>query len=238
VGPSELILVRHGESVGNVEREQAEAEGAEVIPIEWRDADTPLSDHGARQADAFGRWLAEQPVPAAVWCSPYRRAHDTAQHALEAAGLALPLRVDERLRDRELGILDRLTTHGVASRYPTEADRKRELGKFYYRPPGGESWVDVALRVRSFLRDLATDGTVLVCSHDAVIFLFRYVLQGLEERTLLTLANRESVPNASVTRFARSGTDWELVEFGTVDHLVQHGVEPTHHGAGADGPTH
>lgn len=238
MSPSELILVRHGESVGNVEREEAERSGAEVIPIEWRDADTPLSEHGAKQADALGRWLGEQPVPAAVWCSPYRRAHDTAQRALAAAALDVRLRIDERLRDRELGILDRLTTHGVASRYPTEATRKRELGKLYYRPPGGESWADVALRVRSFLRDLAADGSVLICSHDAVIWLFRYVLQDLDERTLLTSAAHAMVPNTSVTRFVRTAEGWELVEFGATDHLDRYGVEATHHGAEIDGPAY
>ena len=39
--------------------------------------------------------------------------------------------------------------------YPDEAKRRDLLGKFYYRPPGGESWADVALRIRSVL---ATEG--------------------------------------------------------------------------------
>ena len=69
--------------------------------------------------------------------------------------LAKVFAVDERLRDRELGILDALTAHGVDVRLPAEAARRRWLGKFYYRPPGGEAWTDVALRLRSFLRDAA-----------------------------------------------------------------------------------
>jgi len=35
-----------------------------------------------------------------------------------------------------------------------EAARRARLGKLYYRPPGGESWADVALRLRSFLSEL------------------------------------------------------------------------------------
>ncbi len=66
---------------------------------------------------------------------------------------------DERLRDRELGILDRLTRLGVKTRYPDEAERRLWLGKLYYRPPGGESWADVALRLRSILDELNTLGT-------------------------------------------------------------------------------
>ena len=82
-------------------------------------------------------------------CSPYLRAVETARLAL---GAEAAVTIDERLRDRELGILDALTARGVDARLPQEAARRRWLGKFYYRPPGGEAWTDVALRLRSFLR--------------------------------------------------------------------------------------
>jgi broad specificity phosphatase PhoE len=238
VSLTEIVLVRHGESAGNVAREVAETSGDEVIDIEWRDADTPLSEHGRAQAEALGKWLGEldpDHVPVQVWSSPYVRARDTAVIATQTAGLDLPVVLDERLRDRELGILDRLTSSGVRNRYPSEAARRRTLGKFYYRPPGGESWADVALRIRSFLRDLAAADRVLVAAHDAVILLFRYVLEVLDEAALLELAAQDSVGNASVTRLVRAPhAAWEIVEFGTVDHLSRHGVEPTHHGAETD----
>ena len=76
-------------------------------------------------------------------------------------------RLDERLRDRELGILDRLTSAGVEARFLEEGERRRWLGKFYYRPPGGESWADVVLRLRSLLADLDREHpgqeVLLVC---------------------------------------------------------------------------
>jgi 2,3-bisphosphoglycerate-dependent phosphoglycerate mutase len=241
VSLTELILVRHGESAGNVAREHAEASGEDVIAIEWRDADTPLSDHGRAQAEALGAWLRERAAPIGqVWSSPYVRARDTAQLALDAAGLAHPITLDERLRDRELGVLDRLTSVGIRRRQPEEAERRRRLGKLYYRPPGGESWADVALRLRSFLHDVeagpARTGSAVIASHDAVILLFRYVLEGLDEATLMELAATASVGNASVTRLVRPTVDsaWQLADFGAVDHLHQHGVEPTHHGAQVD----
>jgi broad specificity phosphatase PhoE len=245
MGPTELLLVRHGESAGNVARERAEAGGAEVIDIEWRDADTPLSEHGREQAAALGDWLAERAGGLReVWSSPYLRARDTVQIALDAAGMTQPVRIDERLRDRELGVLDRLTSTGVRDRFPDEAARRRTLGKLYYRPPGGESWADVALRLRSFLRDLQAGswppGSVLVSCHDAVILLFRYVLERLGEASLLELARSSSVGNASVTRLVRAGTDgvWRLADFGAVEHLRERGVAPTHHGAESDAQPH
>jgi broad specificity phosphatase PhoE len=243
VSVTELLLIRHGESAGNVAREQAESDGAEVIDTPWRDPDAPLSEHGVAQATALGKWLAELPAdrrPAHVWSSPYLRARDTAGIALDTAGLGVRVRIDERLRDRELGVLDRLTSSGVRARHPDEAQRRRWLGKLYYRPPGGESWADVALRLRSFLAELDRGdaaGPVLITAHDAVILLFCYILQPLDEPALLELAAADSVANASVTRLVRGVDDehWRPDSFGDVSHLHRFGVEPTQHGRGADG---
>ncbi|WP_165689046.1 histidine phosphatase family protein, partial [Mycobacteroides abscessus] len=94
-------------------------------------------------------------VPVALWVSPYLRAQQTIALALAAGGLAEPpKRVDERLRDRELGVLDRLTRTGVRNRFPEEEARRQWLGKYYHRPAGGESWADVMLRLRSVLVDV------------------------------------------------------------------------------------
>lgn len=234
MGLTELVLVRHGESEGNLARKFAESRGEEAIDLEWRDADTPLSERGRAQAQALGGWVAELPRerrPVEIWSSPYVRAYETARIAAEVANLQLPVSVDERLRDRELGVLDLLTGAGVRARYPDEAARRRSLGKLYYRPPGGESWTDVALRLRSYLGDLDSgtehSGPILVASHDVVILMFRFVLESLDERTLLDVAAEGSVGNASVTRLVRDVAEgrWSVAEFGTVGHLHQRGVE-------------
>jgi broad specificity phosphatase PhoE len=239
----DLILVRHAESVGNVAREIAESSGAEVIDIAQRDADVPLTERGETQAKALGSRLAEinerTPIER-IWLSPYQRTRITAAIAAEQAGLDAERREDERLRDRELGLLDRLTSHGIRNRYPDEAARRRYLGKLYYRPPSGESWSDVALRLRAFLTDrtLLRDregagGAELVVTHDAVILLVRYILEGMSEQQLLELAHGESVANASITwlRPGPAGGRWQLHEFGTDEHLDRHGAPTTQHGA-------
>ena len=232
-----LTLVRHGESEGNVARERAEASRSDVVDIGPRDADVALTATGAEQARALGRWLAGRGTapPSIAITSPYRRARRTLELALDEAGVALVPMVDERLRDRELGILDKLTGRGVVARFPDEAARRRHLGKLYYRPPGGESWADVALRVRSWLTDvdrLPADGELLVATHDAVIMLVRYVCEGLDEDVLMHLARTESLPNASVTRFHRADAAgrWQLAEFGTDTHVAEHGARRTEHG--------
>ncbi|GAT89525.1 phosphoglycerate mutase [Paenarthrobacter nicotinovorans] len=240
-GAVELLLVRHGESEGNLAATEARLAGAEVIAVPARDPDVNLSGTGQDQAKALGTALsriAEDMRPDAVVSSPYARARQTAEIAVQTAGWPVKVLTDERLRDRELGILDRLTSRGVENRYPDEAERRLWLGKLYYRPPGGESWADVALRLRSVLDELNTLGSgqrvMLVC-HDAVILLVRYVLEGMSEEEILDLASTTSVLNASITRYVRptGSGHWELESFNVADHLTEQGVTVTEHAGDA-----
>ena len=237
----ELVLVRHGESLGNQAAQQAALAGAEVIVVGQRDADVGLSPTGFEQARALGAGLAPlltDGTPVAVWSSPYARALQTAQVAIEAAGADATVVFDERLRDRELGVLDLLTRTGVARRFPLEAERRQWLGKFYHRPPGGESWADVALRLRSFLSDLpnaTTADRVVLVVHDAVVMLFRYILEGLDEHGLLQAGAAEPVRNASITVLERAeGQHWRLQRYNDVAHLERHGAAVTEHGGEPD----
>ena len=234
---NELYLVRHGESIGNVAATQAEVDQLDAIPIDIRDADVPLSATGEEQARALAEWLAEQRDAIDLyWVSPYLRARQTLQIALGEDAASTRVVIDERLRDRELGILDLLTRRGVARLHPEETDRRRHLGKFYHRPPGGESWADVALRLRSFLGDaMAADGdTALLVAHDAVVMVFLYLLLGLPEPELLDFAAANTVLNASVTHLVRDDDGWKLVEFSSVHHLTREGAEVTVHPGSPD----
>lgn len=204
--PTQLILVRHGQSIGNLADEQARAARAPRLDLEFRDADVPLSDTGREQAEALGRHLAKLPdteLPEAVVSSPYRRAAETAELAIQTWGGEVDLLVDERLRERDLGVFDGMTRFGIQEEYAAEAQRRDLIGKFYYVPPSGESWCDVSLRVRSIIRDLAGwDGRrVWLFTHQAVIMSFRYVLENLTERELLDIDRSERLPNCSMTRY-------------------------------------
>ncbi len=236
MGVRELLLVRHGESEGNVAAADAHSAGAEEIDVPARDADVGLSDLGRAQAEAVGAALAglsAEDRPQVMACSPYRRATETARLACETAGLVLPLRVDERLRDRELGVLDRLTERGVAARHPEENARRRWQGKFYHRPSGGESWADVLLRLRTWLSDADRDlagRRVLVVSHDVVILLLRYLCEGLDEKGVLELASTTPLHNAALSRYARDADGgWTIAAYDEVQHLRTAGLTVTEH---------
>lgn len=209
-GPRSLWFVRHGQSEGNVIRDDAERRNAERFDFGVRDPDVPLSDLGRRQAEAFGQWLAEQPPethPDAVLVSPYHRAGETADLVLAAAGLTGVRRgVDERLRDREMGEWDGLTWRGIVARFAEEAERAKLVGRFFHRPAAGESWADMCLRLRTFLADVARelDGArVLVVSHDVVIQLVRVVLEGLDEAAAVELVHGTAYANCGLSTFDR-----------------------------------
>jgi len=221
--PQQLWIVRHGQSAGNVARDTAEAAGLPLIDIATRDVDTPLSALGERQAEALGRWfgqMAEPERPSVVLCSPYLRARTTAQLLLDAAGTApdtVTFLADERLREKEFGILDRLTRFGITRKYPELSDQRGHVGKFYFRPPGGESWCDVILRLRSVIDTITREyrgDRVLIVGHQVIVNCFRYLLERMDEGQILEIDRAGEVPNCSVTSYefdASRGKNGKLV---------------------------
>ncbi len=229
--PDALWLVRHGQSVGNVADNAAHDAGAARLDLDVRDPDVELTEAGIGQAEALGTWLRTQDVhPSVVLVSPYERAVRTAEIALREAGVNIPTVRDERLRERELGVLDGWTGLGIRQKFPDEAARRERLGKFYYRPPGGESWTDVALRVRSLmstLREEYAGARVLIVSHQAVITVFRYALEGLSEQAVLELDHTQPMANCSVTDYANVDGRLECNGYNDVSHVVAEGEQVT-----------
>ncbi|KAB0678529.1 histidine phosphatase family protein [Aureimonas leprariae] len=211
--PSRLWIVRHGESLGNVAREAAMAGDLARIDIAERDIDVPLSPLGEEQARSVGRWFASLPAdrrPEHVLSSPYRRARQTAELIAGQAGLPHDVAIDERLREKEFGILDRLTTRGILELHPEQAEFRRLLGKFYHRPPGGESWCDVVLRLRSLMDTIGLhygDRRVLIVCHQVVVLCLRYIVETLDEERILAIDREGDVANGAVTEYEadRSG---------------------------------
>jgi len=234
--PVRLWLARHGQSAGNVAAAQALAARRPVIEVADRDIDVPLSPLGGRQAAALGAWFAGQPAgeqPSIVLTSPHLRAIQTARAVIEAGHLAAtapdPI-IDERLRERELGMLNRLTKQGIAGRYPEQAELRALLGKFYYRPPSGERWCDVILRLRSVLDQVSlrwSGERILVVAHQAVVLCFRYLLEQMTEAQILEIDARTEVANCSLTAYERDADRMRLRFYNFVAPLEQAGAPVT-----------
>ena len=244
--PRSLWLVRHGESAGNVARDQALESGAEVIDIAMRDVDVPLSDRGRAQATALARWtqLRGDDRPTIVLTSPYIRAVETAAPiaaTVEVPHSQTPI-IDERLREKEFGALDRLTRAGIVARFPAEVAMRERLGKFYYRPPSGESWCDVVQRLRGVMLELQHNYAgehVAIVAHQVIVLCFRYLIEQLDEKKILAIDSLGDVANGSVTSYrfdanANHGRGGLVLEvYNSTEALEHEGVpvtaEPTAH---------
>ncbi len=209
--PDRLWVVRHGESSGNVARDAAQAARLLRIDTLGRDVDVPLSARGERQSTALGRWFARQPPgerPNVVLTSPYLRARQTAALMHGAGGLETDPSgniIDERLREKEFGIFDRLTRYGIEREHPDQAEMRSILGKFYHRPPGGESWCDVILRLRSALDTISlhhSRARVLIVAHQVVVLCLRYLLEAMTEEQILAIDGEGDVANCGLTDYA------------------------------------
>ena len=186
------------------------AAGERMIEVAVRDVDIPLSDLGHRQAEAIAHWFAAMPEeqrPEVVISSPYIRARETAAAVCRLGGVASGAKgpvIDERLREREFGILDRLTTEGIRALHPEQAEHRALLGKFYHRPPGGESWADVILRLRSALDTVSlhhAERRVLIVCHQVVVLCFRYILEELDEGGVLAIDKQAGVINCGICEY-------------------------------------
>jgi broad specificity phosphatase PhoE len=176
--------------------------------------------------------------PEVVITSPYRRALETARLATDV--VEVELLHDERLRERDLGVFDGLTGLGIRTRYPDEAERRKKLGKFYYQPPSGESWCDVALRVRSLLltwREEYAGRRVAVFTHQAVIMCHRLVLEDLSEEVLLEADRGDPLANCSMTTY-RTGADGrlELVRYNDTSAVERSAEAPVTEEPDAESP--
>ena len=101
----EIILLRHGESVGNA---QARWQGQ---------ADYPLTDKGRAQAHALAEyWLAKGVTFDLILASPQVRARDTAQIIGQA--LNVPVEFDPILRERYIGGAAGLTHDELQQKFP------------------------------------------------------------------------------------------------------------------------
>lgn len=220
--PSELIIIRHGQSARNVQKAAAKQTGSTADYSEGvRDQDTPLTPMGILQAEATGRWLAseypnfkpgqdEHTGPSryqgidTMFVSPYLRTRQTAERLMYGMGYQPKQVVEERIREIEFGIMDGLTPDGMKAKFPEEVARRKREGKYWYRAPGGESRPDVRLRGHSFLGTISRDyqeKTVVVIAHSVVVLALRSLLERWGEEQYLIVDQEDDVLNCGVTLY-------------------------------------
>jgi 2,3-bisphosphoglycerate-dependent phosphoglycerate mutase len=202
--PSSLVVLRHGESARNVAKDIAKAAGKHSFDLGLRDLETPLTKHGPWTGPRDGPLSSSRYEFDVIYSSPYNRALQTAEDITSALRNPPLLVIEERIREIEFGILDGLTTEGIQAIFPQESERRKREGKYWYRPPGGESRPDVALRVQSFLGTLTRDyrkKSALVVCHSVVVLIFRRLLERWNEDEYLKIDREQDVLNCSITDY-------------------------------------
>lgn len=199
-----LVLVRHGQSYGNVERRlDTRPPGASLTPL------------GRDQARAFARDGCHR--PALLAHSVAIRASETA--AVIGAELALPVQAMDGIHEVQVGALENRNDDEAVAEFNAIYERWH-LGELDVPLPGGETANEVLDRYVPVLTDLRMryldnddwDGDIVVVSHGAAIRLASAVLAGVDGRFVLDnhLENAQSVVLAPITEGR-----WSCLRWGT-----------------------
>lgn len=179
-----ILLVRHGESLGNVDP---------VTHQRMADHAIPLSTRGERQAREAGRQIAaffahryppvatsQAELPNAprphirLWTSPYKRTRQTADLIQEEAAEWIHDRREHILFcEQQFGLFEGVADEDLPKRFPVEYAHYQKCvqqeGKFWARMPQGESRFDVAKRVHQAFGTLHRDRNFDDIHHHVIV---------------------------------------------------------------------
>nr|XP_032825518.1 6-phosphofructo-2-kinase/fructose-2,6-bisphosphatase 3-like [Petromyzon marinus] len=137
----------------------------------------PTVSHSPQFAKALGRYIREQGLEdLKVWTSQLRRSIQTAE------ALGLPYEQWKPLNELDAGVCEDMTYDEVRDTFPDEY-ALRDVDKYLYRYPNGESYQDLVQRLEPVIMELERQENVLVVSHQAAMrCLLAYFLdKGAEE---------------------------------------------------------
>ena len=208
---TELHLIRHGESVPNVEPIIGGMRG-----------DAGLTDRGREQARLLEQRLRDEDLHAdQLYASTLPRALETAEYVARA--LRLPVQPEDELHELRPGEADGMTVDEWRRRYWPEPPGVPDS----FRPfaPGGESWASFLVRAGAAIVELVDrhpGETVVAVCHGGVIeasFSLAFGLGGTANRVSFAALN------TSITRWRHRRTDdgrreWTAVTFNDAGHLA------------------
>lgn len=197
----QVHIIRHGQTGFNTERR---LQGA--MPV-------PLNDCGRRQSHLLAQYLQSWSIDA-IYTSPRARAKETAQ--IIGKRLKRTVYEDERLAEIAFGDFEGHTFAEVAQLYPG-AYEKWESGYRRYRVPGGESRLEVQLRMEAAWRDItdagSSDTTVAIVGHSSAMMIFLAAMFAFLPST--------PVQNTSITTLERVQDIWRIKSFAETPHLAE-----------------
>jgi probable phosphoglycerate mutase len=191
-----VLLIRHGEIAGD------------AADRFIGQTDLPMSEDGEGEIRLLAGRL-EHIAFDAIYCSDMVRSRRTA--ALLAEGREIAIHSEPALREIDLGAWEGRSRSDVAKREPVEYEQRgRDIENF--RPPGGESFSDLAGRVLGFWQDLTSGdqtGTIAIAAHAGVNRVILCHVLGMPLRNLFRLAQHPACLN--IVEWDRHGPTVRLV---------------------------
>jgi broad specificity phosphatase PhoE len=199
-----LNFIRHGQSAANLEPHL----------INGRGNHHPLSTMGEQQSSLVGPWLLkEYGRPDAVVSSSAIRTCETGRLAVLAAGLDVPILIDDDLQELSQGDWTGMLRTEV---YTPEVYTRIQTEKMDFKAPNGESMNDVTERKLRAANNMP-EGNIWIFGHGIAIRSLVGAVMGWSHSEIH--AARTTMFNTSVTQFDRTADGLQLVSYAMVDHL-------------------
>lgn len=183
--PLDLVLVRHGESEGNLANKRSRQGNHADFTKEFVDrhsSEFRLTDRGVWQSQMAGQWLKFNGLGIfdRYYVSEYVRAMETAVKLDLVGANWYP---EFFLRERDYGEIDVMTDEERRERFGDFLKRFRRYG-FLTPPPGGESMATLCVRTNIMLGTMhreCSDKRVIIVNHGEVMWSFRVRLERIPQ---------------------------------------------------------
>jgi len=200
-----LFIARHGETVFNL-----------AGRIQGNEAHTPLTQRGFAQANEMGRALASYLENStnnlALVASDTGRALQTLSVVCEHINMDWhQVSADPRLREINMGEWEGIYYHALDGQL--QIDREQSL--FLTPAPGGESYGDIAGRLKTWIAEQSFERDMLLISHGMTSRVLRGLLTGRMPLELIGAPIAESLPQGSMVQIV-DGVE-TTVHLGTGD---------------------
>ena len=214
---TKVYLIRHGKTQWNLESRYQGANG-----------DSPLLKDSYREIELLASSLQRIPFEHA-YASPLKRARITAQALLNHLNPEIPLTIDSRLKEFNLGKMEGMHFEDVAAKWPEVLKNFRHHpDKYDESLVEGESFLEVIARFRAAIEEYCRqypNGNILVISHGAAL---NAAINALIGTPLAHLKDRGGLSNTSTTILTTNdGRHFELDKWNDTSYLHKSKVDPT-----------
>lgn len=214
---TKVYLIRHGKTQWNLESRYQGANG-----------DSPLLKDSYREIELLANSLQRIPFEHA-YTSPLKRARVTAQALLNHLNPEIPLTIDSRLKEFNLGKMEGMHFEDVAAKWPEVLKNFRHHpDKYDESLVEGESFLEVIARFRAAIEEYCRqypNGNILVISHGAAL---NAAINALIGTPLAHLKDRGGLSNTSTTiLITNDGRHFELEKWNDTSYLHKSKVDPT-----------